>query len=160
MDTVGEFIRETPPMSPRLIPHPLPNPNGYHVLVGAAERIVGEIPRGGWYELADAAELAAWVEPNREALRLAGKGLALESRVPLTFLREDLELAQRHLTALRQLARLLDAAARYAWLEGRPGEAVDRFLDLVRLGPASSRGGLLLQRLGADALGRPGLAGV
>ncbi|MFO0890336.1 MAG: hypothetical protein U0790_14485 [Isosphaeraceae bacterium] len=147
-------------MSTGSSPPPLPNPNGYDLLVGAAESIVGEIPRNGCYEEADASELATWVEPNRKVLRHVREALELESRVPMTFLLEQLDRALRQLNALRRLARLLDAAARYAWLEGRPGEAVDRYLDLVRLGPSSSRGGLHVQQSGGCAFERIGLAGL
>ena len=60
----------------------------------------------------------------------------------------------------RLLARLLDAATRWAALEGRPDEAAARCLDLVRLGHAVGRGGLLLHRFTGEAIEGLGLAGL
>src|SRR5688572_11550161 len=95
----------------------LPDPNGYLLLVRAAEQIIGEIPRGGWYEQATAEELAAWIVPNREALRLAAVALATDSRVPLRFTKEDFATDPGSpIHVFRLLARLLDAATRWAAL--------------------------------------------
>ena len=148
-------------MSSRPDCNPFPEPNGYLLLIRAGEQIGGEIPRGGWYEQATAEELAARIVPNREALRLAAVALAEDSRVPLRFTKEDMAWGPGGpLEVFRLLARLLDAAARGAALEGRPDEAAAHCLDLVRLGHAVGRGGLLVHRFTGEAIQGIGMAGL
>jgi hypothetical protein len=51
------------------------------------------------------------------------------------------------LTALKNLAQTLTAAGRLAELQSRPAEALSNYLDVMRFGIESGRGGFMIDAL-------------
>jgi hypothetical protein len=131
-------------MKPRATPPPpLPSPNGYDDLVRAGGMIRGHPPNGGWLRGSKPDELRAWVASNAEALRLGREALAKPSRVPVVY-EQDLQREIDRASALRNLGRLLAAESEVATREGRPEDAARSTLDVLHLGRATGRGGLLI----------------
>lgn len=132
---------------------PLPNPNGHDDLVRAATLVVGALPGRTRPRDAGAEELRAFVEPNAEARALLRRGLGRECGVPLAATLEAQNVAGVQATGpVRMLGRLLESEGWLARKEGRKDDAIHAGLDLVRLGQASSRGGLMIHRLTGDAV--------
>jgi hypothetical protein len=94
-----------------------------------------------------AEELRSYVGTNQESLRLVRLGLNRECRVPvettMAYAQEHVEDASR----IKHAAQLLSAEGRLAEMEGRPDVAAESHLERVHLGAASSRGGLVIDRL-------------
>jgi hypothetical protein len=112
-------------------------------------------------ESASVEELRAHVDANREALALARLGLGREVQVPLASkLQEQIETSGNAVGPLRRLARLMQSEARLAVAEGRRGDAVQIYFDMVRLGCAMGRGGLILDDLVGQAVTFMGLEGL
>jgi hypothetical protein len=126
-------LREPPP----------PEPNGYADLIRAGHAVVGQVPGPrGDIQAASALELRNWVESNHEALTLAEVGLSRECRVTLPVTLKDLQTHLDRASDLRQLCRLLGAAARLAEIEGQ-GQEVSRYgLDIIRVANKGAKGGL------------------
>lgn len=136
---------------------PLPNPNGYEVFLEAAKLLRGEPPA----ELdAEDIQTRNYVAGNRIALAKLREGLGLESRVTINYRTNVEAYSSAHLpelSALKTLARTLAAEGLVARSEGRKREAMESFLDCMRLGQACSRGGVMIDGLVAIALERIGL---
>jgi hypothetical protein len=140
------------------VPPPLPQPNGYADLLQAGERITDE-PADS--RTASADELRSYLAKNQESLTLARTGLSRGVGVPLArTLQQQVEKSSDSIGKLRRLARLLDADARLALAESRPDAALRDDLDLVRMGCAMGRGGLILDSLSGCAVIRMGLNGL
>ncbi len=130
----------TPPEPP-----PLPNPNGYDDLIQASKLVVPEVDQIVQPAQPAIEALRATVEKNREALARARLGLSRESRVPLRFRPDEVSEALDRAQSLRRLGRAFLAEARLAAAEGRIDDVVATDLDLLRLGQATGRGGLLVE---------------
>ncbi len=148
------IFRTSGPLPPIL---PLPNPNGYDDLVKAGQMVSSN----SWnYEHMDAAQLRETVSANAAALALARTGLTQECRVPLQFSQRYIE---GHLAELADLKRLAQAFMAEGWLaeaKGSLGDAAATYLDLVRLGDNSARGGVLIDALVGVAIDHMGVAGL
>ena len=122
-------------------PPPLPNPNGYDDFVSA-----GQMRTGQWvdYQTASEDEMRAYVMTNAAALAQVRIGLSRECRVPFDFALTNIS---GNLPELKTLAILLATEGRLAELENRPADAVHSYVDAIRLGNESSRGGFLIHRL-------------
>ena len=143
-------------MFPPFAPPVLPVPNGYDELIGIAMTIP---PRTGFYDEMEAEELAAIVEQNRPALEQARRALQNECMVAVDWNADQAGL-QTHMdqgASLRGLARAFAAAARQANSEGRTEDAVQYGLDMFNLAAATSRGGLLIDRMLGGAIYYTGL---
>lgn len=139
----------------------LPNPNGYNDLIRAGASVVGRPPRQGRVWDADESELRSYVDRNPQALRFVRLGLSRDSRVPLQYSDGFIPTHLGDLTALRDGARVLAADGFLKIREERLDLAVSSFLDLLRLGRASARGGALIDEqvgLSQERLGLLGLA--
>jgi hypothetical protein len=136
---------------------PMPIPNGYDDLVKAA----GMTSTNSWnYEAMNEAQLREIVSANAQALSLARAGLSNECRVPIRF---SLPYPDRHLSelaGLRRLAQAFMAEGRFAEKQGRIGDAARSYLDLIRLGGNSARGGVLIDAMVGVAIENLGLAGL
>jgi hypothetical protein len=139
---------------------PIPNPDGYDDLIRASRSIVGPEPKAADFrvtglDLAAIEEMAgrppwagswdearAYVEANRDVLSLARVGLGRECVVPVVYRAGYTATTNDSHASLNGLARIFRWEARLAIREGRPADAARTFLDMVRLGHASSRGGL------------------
>jgi hypothetical protein len=128
---------------------PLPNPNGYDLFIQAGASLQ---PDGRDYEKLDRDALAAVVERNATALQLMRTGLVLQCQVspkymaPVPTGRKG-SGADLGISAFRDLAEALVAEGRFAELDNRPADAAKSYLDAVRLGIASTQGGVLLHAM-------------
>jgi hypothetical protein len=98
------------------------------------------------YAAMDEAELRSLVETNAEALKLARTGLSRPCQVPLDYSAAN-PTYFTNLAGLKRLAQGLAAKGRLMELEGRPNDAADSYLTAIRLGGATSHGGLLIDSL-------------
>lgn len=128
----------------------LPNPNGYDYFVKAGQMLQGY--SSGYRQLSEAA-LRAFVEQNAEALKVARQGFEYESRAADNDSQNSLNI----LASLKQLNSVFAAEGRLAEMENRSGDAIRSYLDDVRLGQESSRGGTLMVRLVGIAIETFGL---
>lgn len=136
---------------------PLPQPNGYDGLVQAA----GMISTESWdYEAFDEAQLREIVSANAEALLLARASLSNECRVPAQFSTPYLEGHLSELAGLKRLAQVFMAEGKFAEKQRRFGNAARSYLDLIRLGNNSARGGILIDGLVGLAIENMGVAGL
>jgi len=134
----------------------LPNPNGYDALIRAGEvleRIT--IPDT---ETATKAELEAFVGEYGDTLDSARAALDQEWRVPLEYAWSDIDT--NRLSAVRALARSFANEGALAEMEARAADAVERYVDTIRVARASERGGTVIHRLFGVACENIGLAGL
>jgi hypothetical protein len=137
---------------PPFVPPPLPQPNGYDDLLRAAEMLA---PRTGFYSEMEPAELAAVVEINRPALKIARESLEKEIAVPLDWSADETWLGTVHLPQMgkpREVARALAAEALLAHRNGDSQSAIEFGFDNIRLGQAAAKGGLNLDWLVGHAV--------
>ena len=149
---VSQSLQKLPP------PPPSPNPNGYDDLIKAGKMISLPVAM----DQMDPDTLKKCVAGNQLPLALINAGLSNECRVTTQFNRQYLDLDHHfmELDAIKNDARLLLAAGRQAELDRRPGDAAQFYLQTVRLGNESARGGILIdqlvgsagERIGAGAL--------
>jgi hypothetical protein len=131
------WIFSKPPMPPSL--KPLPNPNGYTLLVNAGAMVTGPFKE---VNRMTQQELRSLVDSRSNSLQLARAGLGMECQVPLQYSEAFWTNHMADLRALRLLALTIQAEGRLAELENRPRDALKSYLDLNRLGLASARGGV------------------
>lgn len=146
--------------APRFTPPHLPTPNGYDDLVRAGATSFGDEPKD--LRTASVQELRAYVEPNRKALAIARAGLGREIGVPIVGTSVEAYTAHKIplIQDLRKLMRLLAAESSLASKEGRLGEATAASLDLIRMGSALGRGGLILDNMIGQAATAMGIGGL
>ncbi|WP_169974784.1 hypothetical protein [Tautonia rosea] len=156
--SIGAIVLALAQQSGPPSPPPIPDPNGFDLLVRAGLMIEGSPPNEGTIDEADPVELRVWVLANQDALELADEGLELPSGVPLSFTQADAEM--RELGTLRMLARLMLADAIVAQEEGRIDEAAERCFAILGLSRNGTRNGLLLHALVGVAIERTGVEGL
>jgi len=125
-------------------PPPLPKPNGYDDLVQASRMLADHTSD---YATMSNGDLRTLVETNAEALKLAKTGLSRSCQVPLDYSAASPTYLFTNLAGLKRLAQGLVAEGRLMELEGRPTDAADSYLTTIRLGVATSKGGLLIDSL-------------
>jgi hypothetical protein len=135
-------------MHPLPVPSPqLPSPNGYDDFVAAGKTFLNGSPiLNTSVEPQSTAELAAEVAKFETTFDLVRLGLSRPSQVPLW----PADLSSIYLLDIQQLrtvARALTREAELAQQQSRHRDAAMISIDCVRLGHASSRGGLLIQYL-------------
>jgi len=148
-------FQELQPLPP--IP-PLPQPNGYVGLVQAAGMISTESLN---YEVTDEAQLREIVSANAEALLVARASLSNECRVPIQFsppYSDEAHLSD--LAGLKRLAQAFTVEGKFAEKQRRFGDAAGSYLDLIRLGNNSARGGVLIDALVGCAIENMGGTGL
>lgn len=122
----------------RPVPPPptLPKPNGYDDFVRAGLMLEGDA--SDWPKLTQQ-QLRGLVATNAEALKVVRIGLSRQCQVPLG----DSPNSTNHvpLAAIKCLAQNLAAEGRLAELEGRTNDAVTSYVDTIRFGCESPRGG-------------------
>lgn len=123
---------------------PLPNPNGYEELVKAGEMIRGAVSD---YDRASPEQLREIVSTNAEALALARSALSNQCGVPLQFTQSYLKNHIQDLIAFRGLAQALVGEGKLAEQEHRFSDAVNSYLDAIRLGNQASQGGILVDEM-------------
>ena len=123
-------------LTPKVIP--MPNPNGYDDFVKAGLMLKGK-PYD--YPKMSHEELSAFVSQNADALKLAEVGLERECRVPDDYSPENIQRFKMGGPAIYDLGLNFCAQGRLAALEHRTNDAVESYLQSIRLGGKSSRGG-------------------
>jgi hypothetical protein len=142
---------------------PLPNPNGYDDFVKAGAMLANNPPGSELVDMGEDELRTAFATTNlsrfREALARTRVGLGRVSQVPLDYS----ATSGTHFSDLprfKQLAFLFSAEGRLAEMENRSSDAAVSYLDAIRLGHESARGGALIDRLVGLAVERSGLAGL
>ncbi len=129
-------------------PIALPDPNGYDDLIRAGSQLAGAaVPD---VRTADIEELRKFLGAHGDVLETARQGLDRPCQVPLTYTEADLARTDNQL--LRELGQALVAEGKLAQLEGRAGNALQSYLDTIRLGKAASNGGIITHALVGWAL--------
>lgn len=136
---VFDELHRVPPPSP-----PVPNPNGYDDLVKAGQMITGNF---GNIEKFGETELRALLTTNAKAMTLGRLGLTRECRVPIQYSATYSEGHIVDIVAMRRFAQALCGEGKLAEMENRPSDAFKSYLDCVRLGNQSARGGLLIDKM-------------
>ncbi len=134
------FAAGEPPTRPPLPP----NPNGYDDFLKAAALLVGDIYGAS---ALDRDDLRALVSSNTEPLRLLRLGLTRQCAVPTDGALPSLYGRMSQLAEIHRLALLLVAEGRLLEMEGRPADAAMSYVQAIRFGNETSRGGFHLDRL-------------
>jgi hypothetical protein len=129
----------------------LPNPNGYTYFIKAGQMLKGDF--AGSVDQMNESELRSFVAQNSEALQLARRGFEHRSRVADNNVPDMVKI----LELIRHLASAFSAEGRLAALENHSDDAIRTYLEIMRLGQESSRGGTLLVRLVGIAIEQNGL---
>jgi hypothetical protein len=131
---------------------PLPSPNGNDDFVKAQSLLVGnpaDFGRGSTNEL------RSHLAENAPVLKLVREGLTKECRIELLFSTNYLD--RRSLNDVKKVTRLLEAEGRLAELERRTNDAARIYVDTIRYGKESCRGGVMMDHLVGIACGTVGL---
>ena len=137
---------------------PLPKSNSYLDLVRAGGMI---LPESWDYAVLDEAQLREIVSANAEALWVARASLSNECRVPLQFSPSDSDEAHlSDIADLKKLAQGFVVEAKFAETQRRFGDAAGSYLDVIRLGNQSVRGGVLIDALVGLAIENMGGTGL
>jgi len=116
---------------------PLPDPNGYHVMVQAASRI-----ESGSTDL-NTNEIEELVIKNKAALSEIRRALDLPCAVPVQMNQRWIRRHSAELSSFRRVAEACDQEALFLQRQGANSEALDRSLELTRFSHVISRNGLL-----------------
>ena len=128
---------------------PLPNPNGYGDFVKAGEMVSDNT--GDFNEM-KSEELRELVAKNSGALQAARTSLQEDCAVPLQFSPNWVSRHFSELPSYKKLAQAFIAEGQLAGMENRPGDAAKSYLDAIRLGNKSARGGVLIDQLVGTAI--------
>ena len=131
---------------------PLPNPNGYDGLVKAGQMIAGDPSDNHLNQQ----QLERLIATNAEALQLFRDALSNSCRVPLQYSPSYISNHLNDLAGIKRLAQALAAEGRLAELDGHTNAAARSYVDVIRLGNACSRGGVLIDQLVGLAVERIG----
>jgi len=124
-------------------PPPLPKPNGYDDLVQAGQLLADNTED---FSTLNEPGLRILVAKNADALNLARTGLSRPCQVPVDFSHPNPSYFT-NLAKCKYLAQAFAAEGRLLELENRPGDAADSYVTAIRLGIATSNGGLLIDSL-------------
>jgi hypothetical protein len=138
---VGLLLFFQPGTSP---PSSFPNPNGYIYLVNAGTMLK---PRPDDYRKLSETRLRMYVNENTEALQQARMGLNYDSQVTTEYSQTYFSGHITELASIKSLALAFAAEGRLSELEHRPGDALQSYLDTIRLGQKASQGGVMIDRL-------------
>ena len=100
----------------------------------------------GDYPTMDEQQLEAIVRSNSLGLQLVRSNLTLKCQVPLFYSSTNFS-ANLPLSALKSIAFALAAEGRLAQMQHRQTDAAKSHLDIIRLGVASSHGGIMIHAL-------------
>jgi hypothetical protein len=122
----------------------MPTPNGFEDFVQGGNRLAGDY--SDLKNLSGTA-LETAVSRDADALRQARRGFSRDCRVPLPPKSADWANHATNLVVLKRLASALVAEGKLAEAQGRTGDAVTAYLDIIRLAHESSRGGIIIHGL-------------
>jgi hypothetical protein len=135
-------------------PPPLPKPNGYDDLVQAGTMLADNTSD---FATLNERDLRVLVGKNADALELARTGLSRECQVPLNYAEPNPSYFT-NLAKCKYLAQGFAARGRLLELENHQSDAADAYLTIIRLGVATSHGGLLIDSLVGVAIEAIGTA--
>jgi hypothetical protein len=135
-------------------PPPLPNPNGYTILVQAAKLVPAEIPDPAQASPDVLQEFSTNVTATIQEVR---RGLSYQCRVPIEYSESFLGQHLQDLAAMKKLAQSFRVAAVAAAQERRYPEAMRLSLDTIRIGQKGSQGGFIIDALVGIAVEAIGL---
>ncbi|HEY1661080.1 MAG TPA: hypothetical protein VGI03_01560 [Verrucomicrobiae bacterium] len=138
------FLSEDVPSLP-----PLPASNGYEDLVKAGSMISND-PSD--IDKLDQPQLSQRVSQNATALALARTAMSNQCAVPMQFSTNYIDAHLDDLAGVKRLGLAFAAEGRLAELQNRTNDAAHSYLDAIRLGDDSSRGGALIDELVGLAL--------
>jgi hypothetical protein len=98
------------------------------------------------YDQLSSEKLRELTNKDAEAIQIARTGLQQKCRTTLVYS----AISSAHLdqlAAIKHLAFAFVAEGRLAGMENRPGDAVKSYLDAIRLGNESPRGGIIIDQL-------------
>ena len=141
---------------------PLPDPNGYHDLVAAGQAIEGQFPAQGDWTRADLTALRDFVAKNEPALQRVRLGLSREGLAEFADSHQGLDDLMRRQGQIKTVTRLMLAAARLAYEDGRYADQVRLDLETLAVGQMMTQGsiggtatmGWVVQRQALDQLKR------
>ena len=122
---------------------PLPQPNGYDDFLRACDSITGEAVDD---TTATTNDLRLFLARNTDALGQIKLGLSRECGVPLDTSPSAVTNTThlQDLSALKKCALLLITQGKVAEKDGKNVEAIEAFLDTLRLGCGVTRGGVII----------------
>ena len=127
---------------------PLPQHNGYDILVEASTQIIRHDKS---VKEMNAHELSGFVAQNHDALDKLRHGLTLPCAVPVQMTDEWVRTQTIELMNLKRAGTALDAQALLLYQQGDPTGAVNACLDLALFGQAISKNGCLINFLVGSA---------
>jgi len=131
----------------------LPDPNGYDTLIQAGRPLENvTVPDA---QTATLPVLRAFLTTYGHVLEAARVGLGQESRIPLTYSPAD--DTSPFISRCKQIGRAFIVEGKLAEAEGRGADAAESYLDAIRLGDLTPRGGLLVHSLLGWALKQKGM---
>ncbi len=136
---------------------PMPNPNGWTDLVGAAQLLPQPMPS---LEDASLEQLKDYVSASQGALTLMRVGLQKETRAPTVDYFTNTSQRMGELASCKRLALTVVAEGRVAESEDRPGDAAKSYLDAIKLGQQCGHGGLIIHYLVSIACEAIGVGGL
>src|SRR5439155_23914888 len=110
------------------------------------------------YSEMNPAQLRDFVAKNARALSLVRAGFTQECRVPVQYSQSYISNHLEDLQAIRGLTHAFLAEGRLALQENRTNDAVHDYLDVVRLGHETARGGVLIDELVGIAVDATGVS--
>ena len=138
--------------------HPLPaipQPNGYDTLLAVAGEV--STPQGDLADLGPKA-IRQIAQTNREALKRLHEALRAETGVPLLIERGWVDKHAEDVKKLKRLAVVLGIQSKAELLDGSTNNSAMCLLDVILLGQALARGGLLSDGVNALAVETIGTA--
>lgn len=122
----------------------MPNPNGYNTFVNAGKQVFNA---NSFSNSMSQSDLQPLVNQNRPALALARSGFTNQSRVPDNYSPTYVQDSMGDLGSFKELAISFTAEGLLAELKQQTNAAAASYLDAIRLGQESTRGGVLIWRL-------------
>jgi uncharacterized protein YhaN len=132
---------------------PVPGDNGYENLVVASKTVADDTSD---FDKMNETQLRGLVKRNSAALTGARAALQKQCAVPVQFTETYISNHLDDLSGIKRLSQAFAAEGMLAEMDGHTNEAVRSFLDDIRLGNASMRGGVLIDGLvgvAVDAIG-------
>jgi len=133
----------------------IPQANGYDTLLAVARKV--SAPQGDLADLGPQA-IQQIAQTNREALEELHAALRTETGVPLRLERGWVDRHAEDVKKLKRLAVVLGIQSRAALLDGSTNHSAKCLLDVILLGHALARGGLLSDGINALAVETIGTA--
>jgi hypothetical protein len=155
--TLAALLFPGPPSGSPPASMPLPNPNGYDTFLKAASQLSGDTENA---LTLDPARLPALVDANSNALALARTGFDQQYCVPLSISQRERMYHGTDVRKLKMLGTAFVAEGRVAESEQRLDSAARSYLDAIRLGIRTARGGVMFDALIGVVIERNGIAGL